>query len=846
MPGLNISRKEALERSTHLAIDSYIVTLDVTAGERTFLSKSTVKFSCHTPGFETFIDAVGTRVISATLNGAAIDTSNFDGESIFLKNLALANELTIEMEAEYSKNGEGLQRSVDPVDNEAYLYSQGETAHIRNMYPCFDQPDLKATFTLTAIVPSHWEVISNNPIAKKSDLADSKVQWEFTTTPRIPTYICVLVAGPYAHVHDEFVGKKTIPLGIFCRKSLFEFLDPEDIFLVTKQGFKYFEDKMDLIYPFDKYDQIAVLDFNFGAMENAGAVTFREDGLVFRSKVTDRGYLSRANMILHEMAHMWFGDMVTMKWWDDLWLNESFAEWASYSALAGGTRFTNGWSSFTGARKNWAYSQDQLSTTHPIIADMFDIEAVNANFDGITYAKGASVLQQLVQYVGEDNFILGLQRYFKKHAWGNTTLQDLLVELEAASGRILGQWVATWLQTAGVNTLRPRISLAAEKYTSVEIIQETPAIPADSTELRIHRLAVALYDIVNDEVVLRKSVKLDVEGAVTRVPELEGESVADLFLINDGDLSYAKIRFDEKSITTLKSHLGRFKDPLARALCWSAAWDMTRDSEISATDFIEIALSGLAGEDDIFVVTQVLMQIASTTAQYAHPSHRDELALKVSEKLAALMQLAAPGSDHQLQFARSFAFMAQADEHTARIRSILAGELPGLTIDTELRWALITALAERGALTHEELEAEYATDKTVNGGERYFTALAAFPTANAKAQAWKSITEDEQGRDLRMAKVAGFLRPRHRDLLAAYIDPYFEILIEVWNTKTYEQSSTFVTSMYPVYNIDQVTLDKTNSWLSGVGKEASAILIKLMNENKDELERSLKAQNKDQ
>ena len=387
MPGLNISRAEARERSSHLAVTSYVVTIDVCQGPENFITSSTVKFSCNQPGYDTFIDAVGKKIISATLNGADVDVANYDGESVFLKGLAAENELVIEILGDYSKTGEGLQYSVDPADNEVYLYSQGETAYIRKMYPCFDQPDLKATFQLTVTAPAHWEVISNSPVKAKNSIAGDKNVWEFLPTPRISTYITALIAGPYYHVHDEYVGQKTVPLGIYCRKSLAESLDPEDIFLVTKQGFAYFEKVFGLAYPFEKYDQIAVVDFNWGAMENSGAVTFLENLLVFRSKVTERMYDARANTILHEMAHMWFGNMVTMQWWDDLWLNESFAEWSSHLASAEGTRFVTAWTGFNSERKNWAYRQDQLSSTHPIVSDMIDIETVNANFDGITYAK---------------------------------------------------------------------------------------------------------------------------------------------------------------------------------------------------------------------------------------------------------------------------------------------------------------------------------------------------------------------------------------------------------------------------------------------------------------------------
>ena len=845
MPGLNSTRAEAAERAAHLAVASYELTLDLTTGDESFISETIIKFTCNKPGYDTFLDAVGKNVISATLNGQAVDTSNYDGESIFIKNLAAENELIIKMNGLYSKTGEGLQRSVDPVDNEVYLYSQGETAFIRKMYPCFDQPDLKATFTLTAIAPDHWSVISNNPVKEKSQLPDKKAKWSFTTTPRISTYITALIAGPYYSVTDQYVGKKTVPLGIYCRKSLAEHLDPEDIFLITKQGFAYFEKVFGLEYPFEKYDQIAVVDFNWGAMENAGAVTFLERLLVFRSKVTERMYNARANTILHEMAHMWFGNMVTMKWWDDLWLNESFAEWSSYLAMVEGTRFKNSWTGFNQERKNWAYRQDQLTTTHPIVSDMIDIDTVAGNFDGISYAKGASVLQQLVAHVGRENFIAGLQKYFTKHAFKNTTLEDLLSELTITSGRDLKPWVATWLQTAGVNTLRPALEIENDKYKSVAVIQEVPTMPVGSSELRPHRMAVGLYDLVGDKIALRKSVELDVAGSKTEVSELAGEKVADLLLINDRDLSYAKVRFDDRSIATLKAHLGKIDNSLTRALCWSAAWDMLRDAEINATDFIDIALAGLAEEDDIATVTIIANQLVTAVEFYSFPSKRDSARLKVGNAFEVMLANAKAGSDHQLQFARNFTSFASSAEHNDLIKELLAGKLAGLKVDADLRWTFVIALSERGLMDKESLAAELLKDNTLTGQLSHATALAAMPTPEAKAETWESITTEEITTSLREAKLAGFMRALHRPLLAAYVDPYFDLLLETWGKKSYEVASKFVTGMYPAYITNQSTLDKTIYWLENTGKDGQAGLRRLVSEGRDSLERALAVQAKD-
>ena len=845
MPGNNLSRAEAAERSSHLTMKHYDILLDVTTGEETFHATTKVTFSCSKPGYDTFIDAAGKRVISATLNGAPVDVSNYDGESIFLKNLQAENELIIEIEAIYSKSGEGLQRSVDPVDNEVYLYSQGETAFIRNMYPCFDQPDLKATFAISAIAPAHWQVISNNPVETVTETAGKK-KWEFTTTPVMSTYITALVAGPYSFVSDEYKGKKTIPMSIYCRKSLFEHLDADEVFLITKQGFAYFEEVFGLAYPFDKYDQIAVVDFNWGAMENAGAVTFREDLLVFRSKVTERMYNARANTILHEMAHMWFGDMVTMKWWDDLWLNESFAEWTSYLALVEATKFKNSWVGFNAERKNWAYRQDQLSSTHPIASDMVDIDTVKANFDGITYAKGASVLHQLVAHVGRDNFIKGLQKYFAKHAFRNTTLQDLLSELEATSGRDLTPWVSTWLQTAGVNTLRPVVEINGGTYAAISVLQEPPMIPEGSQELRPHRMAVGLYDLKDGVLARRKSVELDVAGKLTKVDGLIGERVADLLLINDHDLSYGKIRFDERSIATLKAHLGKLNDGLSRALCWGAAWDMLRDAELSASDFIDIAIAGLPGEDDITTVTALGNQLLSAVEIYSADKNRDSNREKIAGVLSALLDKAAAGSGHQLQFARTFASLAHTPAQTARIRELLDGKLDGLVIDADLRWHFVLCLVERGASNQQEIDAELKRDNTLTGQLAHERCVAAFPNKEAKEAAFKRATEDESISNWsRLSAIQGFGRPLHRQFHEAFIDRYFDLILETYNTKSYEVSTSIIDLLYPIYVISQSTLDKTNTWLNGAGKDGHPTLRRHVLEAKDSLERALRVRAQD-
>jgi aminopeptidase N len=678
------------------------------------------------------------------------------------------------------------------------------------------------------------------------ELGNQKKFTQFATSQVISTYVTAIVAGAYTSVHDEYKGEKTIPLGIYARKSFFKHVDAANIFEVTKQGFAYFEKTFGLAYPFGKYDQIAVAEYNWGAMENVGCVTFHEDVLIFRSKVTERNYVSRATTIHHEMAHMWFGDLVTMQWWNDLWLNESFAEWASYQSVSESTKYTEAWTEFNSLRKNWAYRVDQLTTTHPIATEMEDLDAVRTNFDGISYAKGASVLQQLVAHVGRDNFITGLRRYFAKHAFGNTTLKDLIDQLEAASGRDLTPWVATWLRTAGVNTLRPVIAQSGDTYTSLSIKQEAPTMPVGSTELRPHRLHVGLFDIQGQKLVRRTSVELDIAGALTEVTAFTGQKCADLVLINDKDQSYAKLRFDERSIATMKSHLGSLDDSLARGLIWASLWDSCRDGELSATDYIAIALAALKSESDISIVSATLGQIDTALWAYAHPSHRQALRLQVATAIEAALDAAKAGSDHQLQFAKGFANTAITPAQLARIAAMLGGSITGLTIDAELRWFLFICGVKRGVFGPADIETELALDKTAHGKQYGAMAYAQIPSKDAKAKAFSAITTADLSNTIHSYTCRGFNDPLHSEILSEFVDEYFDVLLKVWETKGYEIAETTATLLFPSWVISDATVAKAQHWLDITGKDASHALRRTILESRDAMARALKAQAADQ
>jgi aminopeptidase N len=580
-------------------------------------------------------------------------------------------------------------------------------------------------------------------------------------------------------------------------------------------------------------------------MENVGCVTFHEDVLIFRSKVTERSYVGRATTIHHEMAHMWFGDLVTMKWWDDLWLNESFAEWASYEAVSASTKYKQAWTEFNSLRKNWAYRVDQLSTTHPIATEMEDLDAVRTNFDGISYAKGASVLQQLVAHVGRDNFIKGLRLYFTKHAFGNTTLKDLIDQLEAASGRDLTPWVSTWLRTAGVNTLRPVIEIDGQNYKSIAIEQEAPTMPVGSKELRPHRLHVGLFDISGDKLSRRTSVELDVAGELTPVSALAGEKVADLVLINDKDQTYAKLRFDDRSIATMKTHLGHLDDSLARGLIWASLWDSCRDGELSTTDYVTIALNALKTESDISIVSATLMQIDTAIWAYANPAKRDSLRAHLAQSVEALLDASTPGSDHQMAFARAFANFAVTPANYDRIKAILDGSIAGLLIDAEIRWYIFICGVKRGVFGPADIESEAAKDQTAHGKQYTARAYASIPTKDAKSKAFHSITTDDLSNTIHSYTCLGFNENIHHEILADFVDPYFDSMLKVWETKGYEIAETTANLLFPSWVITSETLAKAEHWLGVTGKDASSALRRAITEGRDAMSRALKARTAD-
>ena len=852
----NITRDEANTRSAQLRVDSYAVTVDLT-GRRpdgtpladpatTFTSTTTIRFSSI--GCVANANLIADEVIAATLDGEGVPAEAFDGEHLTLGLSEGDHVLEVSAVMRYSRTGEGLHRFVDPTDDRTYLYSQFEVADARRMFATFEQPDLKATFQFTVLAPQEWSVLSNSPAVEPTALDDRFARWEFAPTARISTYITAVCAGEFHAVSDTYrrADGSEIPLSVHVRASLAEHLDADRIIETTRRGFDVFEHHFGRPYPFEDYAQVFVPEFNFGAMENAGCVTFRDE-YIFRSRQTMAAYESRDNTILHEMAHMWCGDRVTMTWWDDLWLNESFAEWASHFAQeeirAQFHDRANPWATFCNSRKTWAYRQDQLPSTHPIAADMVDLEAVELNFDGITYAKGASALRQLVAFVGKDDFLAGVRSYFEAHAWGNTQLDDLLQHLQVASGRDLSFFTTQWLQTAGVNTLAADWDADADEvFTRFGIRQWART---EWPTLRRHRVAIGFYNLVDGVLTRTERFEFDIDGEYTEVAEVVGRRRPDLLLLNDDDLTYAKIRLDPRSLDTLVGNVHVLDSELARALAWGATWDLTRDGEMTAADYVELVLRGVGVETDLTAVNALLLQARTAIDYYAPRADRRALADRFTAGLVRLLKAAEAGSDHQLSIVRALALSINDDAGAAVLRAWLDGEeVPeGLAVDADLRWRLLTELARVGGAGEAEIAAEAARDATATGAEKAAGARSASLDADAKAAAWAAATELDTPNETHFQVCAQFWQLDQDEVLAPYADRYLEVVDAIGSQQgRWETASTTIRQhvlglLFPRPLADRAFIAKLDAFLAE--RDLPESVRRLVLERRDDALRAL-------
>ena len=837
-----ITRAETGDRARLIRVDSYEVALDLTRGDEIFGSATVIRFGCRQPGASTYVDLIAAAVHEITLNGAAVDAAGAgpDGR-ITLPGLAESNELRLVADCAYATDGTGLHRSVDSAGGKVYTYTKFEPAYARRVYANFDQPDLKAAFSFHVTVPPHWTVLSNQPGSGPKPAGQGNAVWHFPPTPRISTYLTAVAAGEYhvASASHATARGQAIPLGLACRASLAAHLDEQDILLITRQGLDFFTSLFQGDYPFAKYDQVFVPEYSSGATENVGCVIIT-DGLLFRSRVTGALHEQRATVILHEMAHMWFGDLVTMKWWDDLWLNESFAEYCGTLATAEATRFTGAWTTFSCGRKTCGYQQDQLPSTHPVAADVPTLSEAVANFDGISYAKGAALLRQLAAKVGREKFLAGIRAYLAAHAWGNATLADLLAAVAASSGASLADWSKAWLETAGPNTLRSEFEVDANgAFSSFTICQEAPA---SHPALRPHHLAVGLYNHAGGALVRSRQVEIDIAGARTEVPELAGARQPELILLNDGDLDYAIIRFDPRSMSTLAGAIGHIAGALARAACWSAAIEMLRQAELPLPAFTAMLTASLGDEQSLSLL-QILLAVTEQQMMLAGDPH---WVPEGKQQLAAagrsLLQSAEPGSDHQLAWAQLLSWTAAAPEQLDLLAGLLDGstEVPGLTVGAELRWAILRRLAATGRAGDAEIGAELQRDATDGGARHAAACRAAIPDAGHKAAAWHLMAETDDLGVVGIRETArAFMQPEQAGLLAPYAERYFQVLPAIWSSRGEHLRVTLAQVLFPHPAASGQLLEQIGAFLAADDRDPG--LVRVLAERRDIVERALRS-----
>ena len=785
----NLSRSDATTRAELISGVHYDVRLDITDKD-TFTSTTTVRFSSEQGS--TFFDLVA-DTFTATLDGTELS-----GREMELQ--AGEHELVVTATSAYNRTGEGLHKFTDPADGKDYLYTQFEPAYAMKVFACFDQPDIKATYSISVTAPERYVVVLNEKTTREGNT------WTCEIPYPLSTYLVAVCAGEYASVHDRYSDEhKEIELGLYARASLVDHLDSERLFRQTKDGFAYYHENFATPYPFGKYDQIFCPEYNMGAMENAGAVTFRDE-YVFTSEPTPHKVERRNDTILHEMAHMWFGDLVTMQWWDDLWLNESFATWASAIAQTEIGEYPNAWVTFAAIEKAWAYSQDQLPSTHPIAADAPDIETAEQNFDGITYAKGASVLKQLQAYVGRDEFFAGVREHFRNHAFSNATFADLLSALQAASGRDLSNWSQQWLRTTGVSRLTPEIT-----ENSFTVVQE-------SEVQRSHRVGVGLYSLIDGRVTRTHHTEIFVEGERTSIPEFAGVK-HDLALVNDGDLTYCLMGLTDEHMDFVLAHIGEIEDPMARALCWSAAWEATRDGRLPAREFVKLVAANATAEDQPTVQERLLSQAVAAATQYVAPDFREEA--------SALLNNAFRGAEPAIIFDRALSRLPLDDASADHLEKLRA-----TSDNRELNWLALTALVAHGRLGVDAAEAKQDTSSEAAVSRLRVKAVA------DKRWAWEEITrQDHTNLELRYLMDGLTFNDRGLEGLS---DEYFRIAPELWDRLSNEMAQRTLEGIYPLWDISQDAVDKADKLFART--DLTAGLRRVLSEGRDRVARALRVQ----
>jgi aminopeptidase N len=829
-----LTREEAADRAALLEVESYDIELDLTRGAELYRSLSRVRFSCREPGRSSFIELLAERCHSITLNGEALDPATaYDGARIRLDDLHAENELVVEADCAYTRTSEGIHRFEDPEDGRAYLYTESFLYEAQRIFACFDQPDLKATFQLRVRAPVDWTVVANGAASQ-----GAPGEWAFEPTPPLPTYLFAVCGGAYHVVRSDHGG---LPVSVLCRQSLVRYLNPDEIFDIANRSLDFFGGLFGRSYPFSKLDLVFIPEQQ-GAMENAACITFTDD-LIYRPPVTDAQLMTLAEFIAHEVAHMWFGDLVTMRWWDDLWLNESFASYLAALALAEATRHKTAWTSFAMRDKSWGYWADQLPSTHPISADVPDAIATMLNLDGISYSKGAGTLKQLVAWVGFEPFTQGLARYIEDHAFSNTTIRDLLAAFEAVSGRDLETWSREWLQTAGVGTLSLESTVAQDGRYEQFVVEQ--AAPRSHPTLRSHRIAIGLFDRRNGGLVRRQRLEIDITGARTPIPELAGAEAAELVVLNDDDLSWARTRLDERSLqAVLDGAIARIEEPLSRAVLWLALREAMLDALVPVGDYVRVVSDALGSETVVSLIEDLYKQAIAAIGRFGDPEARDRRMSALTRRSIEWVTTAEPGSDAQLAHARGVMRTAVDADQTALIGGWLDGvDVPdGLTIGQELRWMIVIRLATLGVIGPDEIDAEQRRDRTYAGAARAGTARASLPTADAKARVWQeALGPEPPSLGVLHAMLAGFWRPEQVDLGRAYVDRYVPDIAARWS-QSQQIARELGHGLFPWVVAEESTADAIRR-ASSDGLDPA--FRRIIAEGLDDLERSIRTRGAD-
>ncbi|WP_446666994.1 aminopeptidase N [Flexivirga sp. B27] len=850
---LNLTRDDCAARGRQLTVDTHRVDLDLSdvnnSDATTFASRSTVRFS--STGSTTWLDVVADEIRSLTVNGAPQAFDSYDGARLQLDGLRTdgPNEVVVEALCRYSRTGEGLHRFTDPADGNTYVYTHFEPTDARRAFACFEQPDLKIRFTLSVTAPTTSAVFSNqSPVSDEADGGLHTVT--FAPTLPVSTYLTEIAAGPFHAVTDVWRADRPdgssleVPLGVICRKSMAEHLDAEEIFTITKQGLTFFDEVFQFPYPWGKYDEIFLPEYNIGAMEHPGLVTFSENSYIFRGTPSRAQRESRAEVIMHEMAHMWFGDLATPRWWDDTWLKESFADLMGYLAATEAAGFDGSWVTFALKRKQWAYTQDQLPTTHPIVADIPDLEAARLNFDGITYAKGASVLKQLMAYAGRDSFFAAAQLYFQRHAFAATGLLDLIDALRESSPADLSDWVPSWLHTTGPSTLG--VARDGEKLT---ITNDSVDRLTGEQVARSHQVHVSVFAETADGLERTASVPVLVDGPSVDVPLPEGTR-ADAVIANDDDLTYAVLHLDDTTTEVLTRKLSALQPTLTRAVAWSALWNAVRDARLPAATYLRAVAANAPAETDAGLLAMVCAQSHAAITDFLAPAERPTAASNLVAVIADGLRAAEPGSDLQRAWANSLAACGGlSPDGVDPVRHTLRGGVDGLELTPSLRWDLLVALAEQAAVDEAELQQAYAADPTMSGAIARDRALASLPSADHKRRVWRELTTDDSlTNDGQRALLAGFAGS-DVELIREFRTAYFEQLEQWWDRKTMTMAARLVTALFPRTSVTEGTgegdanpvVTAADQWLES-HPQAPTALRRIIIEQLDGLRRQLRAQ----